>query len=86
MPGQRLFHVEVQRGKAPGEQVLLGTEMRVKGPGSDAGALADVPDGDLVKTVFPGKSQGGLQDGLLRLAGLLFPPLTIVHVSFLPSP
>ena len=79
-----LLHVLVQGGEAPGEQVLLGAEVVVKGAGGNPRPLADVPDRHLVKAVLPGQDHGRLQDGLLRLFGLQLPALMIVHIS--PAP
>ena len=77
--GQGLLHAAIQGCEASGEQILLGAEVVVKGPGGDARPLADVPDGHLVEAVGPGQLQGGLEDGRLRLAGLFFPTLPIIH-------
>ena len=83
--GQGLLHVPVQGGKATGEQVLLGTEVVVKGAGGNARPLADIPDGNLVKAVFTGQLHGGLENGLLGLLRLLLPALAVVHgLSLLP--
>ena len=79
MPCQRPLHVLIQRGKAPGQQVLLGAEMVVKGPGGDSRPLADIPHGHFIKAVFPGQNHGGLQNGLLCLFGLQLAPLMVVH-------
>lgn len=79
MARQRLFHVLIQRGKAPGQQILLGAEVVVKGPGGDPRPLADIPHGHLIKAVFPGQNHGGLQNGLFCLFGLQLAPLMVVH-------
>ena len=78
MAVEGLLQIGVQRGKAPGEQVLLGAEVVVKGPCGDARLLADLPNGDLVKALLAGQVHGGLQNGLLGLFGLLFSTGSIV--------
>ena len=55
--------------------------MVVEGPRGDARPLADIPDGHPVKAVLPGQVQGGLEDGLFGLLGLLLPALAIIHLD-----
>ena len=84
MAGQGGLHVPVQGGEALGEQLLLGAEVVVEGPGGDPRLLADVPHRHLVEAVLPGEDHGGLQNGLLGLPGLFLPALVIIHRN--PSP
>ena len=77
--GQGGLHMPVQRRKSPGEQLLLGAEMVIKGPRGNPRLLADVPHRYFVEAVFPGEDHGGLQNSLLSLLGLGPPALVVVH-------